>query len=153
MPTNRLIFAPDQNIFRCKAQTLVNPVNTVGVMGNGLAKQFTFKFPSLLYHYRKACYSHQLEVGKPWIYTAQNGRKVLCFPTKQDWRNPSELDWIRQGMKYLVEHYESMGITSIAIPQLGCGKGQLTWEEVAPIVVEYASLLPMDVYILGPRPR
>lgn len=151
--SNRLIFAPEEDIFRCKAQTLVNPVNTVGIMGNGLAKKFTFKFPSLLYHYRKACSSKQLDIGKPWIFTAPNGRKVLCFPTKRDWRNSSELDWIRQGMEYLVQHHVEMGITSIAIPMLGCGKGLLSWEEVSPIVVEYASQLPMDVYILGPRPR
>lgn len=148
-----MIFVPGGNILKCPAQTLVCPVNTVGVMGCGLAKAFASVFKGLLYHYRVACRTEVLRTDTLWVWSADPNKQVLCFPTKEDWKNPSEVGWIIHGMRRLVAQYQALGITSIAIPMLGCGAGQLTWEQIGPIVVEYARQLPMDVYIFGVEPK
>lgn len=150
---SNLIFVPDGNILRTRIQTLVCPVNTIGVMGAGLAKYFTSYYPALLHHYRDACKTKALTIDKLWVYKHSPIRQILCFPTKIDWRDPSKLEWIEAGMKRLVDQYYDLKMTDIAIPQLGCGKGQLEWEDVGPIVVEYAKQLPIPVYIFGEEPK
>ena len=150
---SNLVFVPDGNILRTRIQTLVCPVNTIGVMGAGLAKYFTSYYPALLHHYRDACKTKALTIDKLWVYKHSPIRQILCFPTKIDWRDPSKLEWIEAGMKRLVEQQEALGIYEIAIPQLGCGKGQLDWKEVGPIVVKYAEQLLGVVYIFGEEPK
>ncbi len=120
------------SIFKAKAQALVNPVNTVGVMGAGLAKQFKERFPENYELYRKACFTKELTVGKVFA-TKSNigpGPWIVNFPTKKDWRNPSEFDWVAQGLAALEDWGQSAQVSSIAIPPLGCGLGGLPWAAV-----------------------
>ncbi len=134
------------NLFDSPAKVLVNTVNTVGVMGKGIAKTFKEIYPEMFRRYQQLCESHQFEIGKLWLYRTEH-KWVLNFPTKQHWRNPSRLEFIEAGLAKFAESYPRENITSIAFPQLGCGNGELDWDTVEPVMVRHLRPLPINVYI------
>ena len=135
------------NLFYSPAQTLVNPVNTVGVMGKGLALAFKQRYPEMFQDYRSRCQAGELDVGQLHIYRAVD-KIIVNFPTKKHWRNPAKLEYVEQGLQAFVERYEAHGITSVAFPQLGTGLGGLAWErQVKPVMERYLKDLPIPVYI------
>ncbi|MEJ2051284.1 MAG: macro domain-containing protein [Calditrichota bacterium] len=131
------------NILESKAQTLVNTVNTVGVMGKGIALEFKKRFPEMYNDYKLRCNRGEVVLGKPYIFKTLTGPWVINFPTKEDWRSVSKIADIKKGLEYLVGHYKEWGVQSLAIPPLGCGNGQLDWNEVGPII--YQTLHPIDI--------
>lgn len=128
------------------AQVLVNTVNTVGVMGKGIALQFKNKYPAMFSDYQNVCQKNLLDVGKLYLWKSQK-KWILMFPTKKHWRNPSKLEYIESGLKKLADNYERLGIESIAFPKLGCGNGGLNWSDVKPLMEKYLKPLPISVYI------
>jgi len=72
---------------------------------------------------------------------------LLQFPTKEHWRNPSKLEYIEKGLMAFVRKYADYNISSIAFPKLGCGNGELDWNEVKPLMEKYLKDLPIDVFI------
>ncbi len=133
------------NIFLSTASYITIPVNTVGVAGAGLAKQFALQYPVSLRLYQNLC-SRGMTTGR--IYVLE---PFILFPTKKHWRNPSKLDYITAGLhdlKYKLLSLEIIG--SIALPRLGCGLGGLNWEtQVYPAIIRYLADLenPIEVYI------
>jgi O-acetyl-ADP-ribose deacetylase (regulator of RNase III) len=139
------------NLFQSPAQTLVNTVNTVGVMGKGVALEFKRLFPEMYAQYRALCESGQFKVGQLWLYKTPQ-KWVLNFPTKEHWRAPSRLEYVEAGLKKFVQVYSEMGIHSIAFPPLGCGNGQLDFEtQVRPRMEHYLKNLPIDIFIYPDR--
>ncbi|WP_052646707.1 macro domain-containing protein [Paenibacillus terrae] len=135
------------NIFESPAQVLVNTVNTVGVMGKGIAKQFKDIYPEMFKQYQTFCERKLLDVGKLWVYKTPH-KWILNFPTKKHWRSPSKIEYIEMGLQKFVETYAEKGIYSISFPLLGCGNGGLDWEtEVKPLMESYLKPLPIDVFI------
>lgn len=134
------------NIFNSPAQVIVNTVNTVGVMGKGLALSFKKRYPKMFEAYKKACDKHQLTIGKLMLYYAPD-HWIMMFPTKESWRNPSKLEYLEAGLNKFVTTYAEKKITSIAFPKLGCGNGELSWADVKPVMEKYLKSLPITVYI------
>lgn len=134
------------SILTSQAQTVVNTVNTVGVMGKGLAAAFKARFPDMAKAYRKLCAAKQFQIGQLWLWKAPD-QWVLNFPTKKHWRNPSKLSYVEVGLKKFVAQYEERGIHEIAFPRLGCGNGELDWQDVRPLMESYLKPLPITVYI------
>lgn len=140
------------DIFESPAQVIVNTVNTVGVMGKGIALSFKQRYPQMFEKYKKACEKHQLAIGKLMLFYEAD-HWLLLFPTKENWRNPSKLEYIEKGLMKFVSTYAEKNITSIAFPKLGCGNGELDWNDVRPLMERYLKKLPIDVYIyLGQHP-
>jgi O-acetyl-ADP-ribose deacetylase (regulator of RNase III) len=142
------------NILESNAQALVNTVNTVGVMGKGIALQFKNQFPHNFTEYVKACKSNSFQMGELLLVEDQSlhfGKKLIInFPTKTDWRKPSEYEYIETGLKKLVELIQTKKIHSIALPPLGAGNGGLDWERVKLLIVQYLSQLDCDVQVYEP---
>lgn len=134
------------DIFNSPAQVIVNTVNTVGVMGKGLALSFKQKYPDMFNSYRTACEKKQLTIGKLMLWYAPD-HWILLFPTKENWRNPSKLEYIEKGLVKFEQTYAEKNITSIAFPKLGCGNGELNWDDVRPLMEKHLKSLPIDVYI------
>lgn len=134
------------DIFDSPAQVIVNTVNTVGVMGKGLALSFKKRYPDMFESYKKVCEKHQLTIGKLMLHQEAD-HWILLFPTKENWRNPSKLEYIEKGLMKFVSTYAEKHITSIAFPKLGCGNGELDWNFVRPLMERYLKPLPIDVYI------
>src|SRR5690349_8017817 len=92
------------NILEAKAEALVNTVNTKGVMGKGIALQFKKAFPDVFKAYKSACDTGSIEIGKVHVYelsTAQPHHYVINFPTKDDWKKPSKIEYIKKGLESL----------------------------------------------------
>lgn len=139
------------DLFQSPAQVLVNTVNTVGVMGKGVALQFKRHFPEMYAKYRALCEKGDFDVGSLWLYRSPN-KWVLNFPTKRHWRQPSRIEYVESGLKKFVETYSSMGIHSIAFPPLGCGNGQLDFpSQVQPLMEKYLQPLPIEVFVYPER--
>lgn len=135
------------DLLKADVDALVNAVNTVGVMGRGIALQFKTAFPDNFRAYKSACDSGEVRPGKVHIVRLDSGLVVVNFPTKTDWRKPSKLDYIRDGLVDLVAQVQQLGIRSIAVPALGCGNGGLDWMEVKPLIENSFSGLP-DVKVM-----
>lgn len=136
-----------RDLLKTKAEALVNPVNCVGVMGAGLARQFRDKFPDNYVAYLKACENKSLVVGK--VFPFRCGSKLIInFPTKKHWKNPSKLDYIKEGLPALKSTLELYRIKSVAIPMLGCGFGGLNWTDVKPLIMETFkdTKIELDIY-------
>jgi O-acetyl-ADP-ribose deacetylase (regulator of RNase III) len=139
------------NILDSSAQALVNTVNTLGVMGKGIALQFKKAYPNNFKAYHDACKNTEVIIGKMFVTTDTNlssGEKIIInFPTKKDWRNPSEYDYIEAGLDDLKHVVEFQKIKSIAIPPLGCGFGGLKWERVKKIIEKKLATLNVEIFI------
>lgn len=139
------------DLFLSPAQVLVNTVNTVGVMGKGVAYEFKRIFPEMFEQYRELCEAGKLQIGDLWLYKSPN-KWVLNFPTKKHWRAPSQPAYIEAGLKRFTQIYSTWGIHSIAFPPLGCGNGELDFEtQVAPLMERYLGNLPIHVFIYPNR--
>jgi O-acetyl-ADP-ribose deacetylase (regulator of RNase III) len=142
------------NILESNAQALINTVNTVGVMGKGIALQFRKAYPNNYKAYAEACKREEIKVGELFVFRDSNfdsGEKIVInFPTKKDWRKPSEYIYIENGLDDLIRVIEENKIRSIAIPPLGAGNGGLEWEKVKKIIEQKLNHLQIDIYVYEP---
>lgn len=135
------------DLFTSPAKVLVNTVNTVGVMGKGIAYEFKRIYPEMFEQYQFYCYNDMFDIGKLWLYKTSH-KWILNFPTKKHWRNKSKVEYIAAGLEKFANTYDSKGIVSISFPMLGCGNGELDWEaQVQAVMEEYLRPLPIDTYI------
>lgn len=136
------------NIFNSKAQTIVNTVNCVGVMGKGIAQVYKLRYPEMYTEYQKHCEKKLIQPGKLWLYNKQeNAPWILNFPTKKHWKYPSKIEWIEEGLKKFVDSYGQRGIESAAFPLLGTHNGGLDRNTVYELMDYYLSGCNIDVEI------
>lgn len=184
IPEPTLFFLPSRSIkltenlsliegdmFFSRMQTLTISVNTLGVMGKGLASRAKYQFPDVYVKYQDLCKDGTLKMGKPYLYKRETSLDYiladeserltnlnlqtwfLLFPTKTDWRKMADLNGIEEGLKWLVNNYTKEGIKSLAIPALGCGLGWLQWAIVGPILCSYLKKLDIPVQLYLPLER
>jgi len=135
------------NLFTSNAKVLINTVNTVGVMGKGIASDFKKYYPKMFEEYKELCNTNRLNIGDLHLYKTSN-KWILNFPTKEHWRSPSKIEFIEEGLKKLVKEAHKLQINDIAMPKLGCGNGGLDWEsQVKPLVEKYLKKSPINVSI------
>jgi O-acetyl-ADP-ribose deacetylase (regulator of RNase III)/uncharacterized protein YwgA len=138
------------DVLASRAQTLVNPVNCVGVMGKGVALEFKKRFPAMFQDYVRLCERKEVRLGEPYLYRDLTGVQIVNFPTKGHWRSASRLEDIERGLDHLAAHVDGWDITSLAVPPLGCGNGGLAWADVGPLIYRKLKSLPIDVEIYAP---
>lgn len=143
------------NILDSPSPVLVNTVNTVGVMGKGIALQFKKAYPNNFQAYSQACKDGNISIGKLFISKDSSlitGEKIIInFPTKTDWRKPSEYSYIEAGLKDLTRIINENNIKEIAMPPLGSGNGGLDWERVKKIIEKsLSSLANVKIYVYEP---
>jgi O-acetyl-ADP-ribose deacetylase (regulator of RNase III) len=151
------------SIFRVGAQAITNPVNTVGTMGAGLAKEFKRRYPKMNETYVQKCKRDEIQVGHVWIwdegipksvpypYTDVPPRYIVNFPTKEHWWNPSQLEWISAGLDDLRSQVTLLSIESLALPALGCGHGGLDFQVVNALIEEKLGDLALPIIVFQPR--
>ena len=142
------------DLFEAQTEAIVNTVNTMGVMGKGIALQFKQRFPENYESYRAACKAGALKVGE--LLVTENRelyfKYIINFPTKTHWRYPSKYEYIEDGLDVLVSEVKKLGIKSIAMPPLGAGNGKLDWNKVKPIIEKHlAELKDVDIIIYEPQ--
>ena len=148
-PDNLIVHEPGSDIFQSPASALVNPVNCVGVMGAGLAKQFRHRFPEMHNAYRNDCLQNRIRPGR--IATYQEGnRTIVCLPTKRHWKQPSRTTDVRDGLLDLARWCRENECASVAVPAVGAGLGGLPWTRVADLIRQAAQAMPDTVVHMHP---
>jgi O-acetyl-ADP-ribose deacetylase (regulator of RNase III) len=142
------------NLLESDADALVNTVNTVGVMGKGIALLFKQRFPDNYRQYKAACSAGRVVTGSMFVTEVSvlmGPRWIVNFPTKQHWRDLSQLSWIEAGLqdlrRFLIEHR----VKSAAIPGLGTGNGGLDWGEVRPLIEQALGGLDTEIVVYQPH--
>ncbi len=143
------------NLLAAPVEALVNTVNTVGVMGRGIALQFKQAYPAMFRDYERACKAGEMKLGKVQVFDlgglVGGPRWLINFPTKGHWRADSRLADIEAGLTDLVATIRKLRIHSIAIPPLGCGNGGLDWNEVRPrIEAALAEVPELEALVYAP---
>ena len=142
------------NLLDARVDALVNTVNTVGVMGKGIALMFKERFERNFDLYAAACKAKQVKVGQ--MFVTETGeldgpRWIINFPTKDHWKGNSRLEWVELGLVDLKRVLRKLRVRSVAIPPLGSGNGGLDWPTVrARIDRELADLKDVDVIVYEP---
>lgn len=147
------------NMFDCQVDALVNTVNCVGVMGAGVALQFKMRYPEMFQDYVRRCRAGLVRPGQPYEWRLEeslfgsDSRIVINFPTKDDWRNPSEYSYIESGLRWLRGYLLQSHGLSIAIPALGCGYGGLEWTVVEGMILSALGNLENEILLFLPQNR
>lgn len=148
-----MITSVQGNLLESDAEALVNTVNTVGVMGKGIALQFREAFPDNFRLYKIACAKKEVKVGRMFItqeHSLGGTKTIVNFPTKTTWRLPSEYSYIADGLVALRGEIVTRSIKSIAIPPLGSNNGGLDWHRVRNMIVESLQDIDCDVRLYEP---
>lgn len=145
------------SVFECKeikkVDSIVNTVNTKGFMGAGIALEFKLRYPELFEDYKMKCKNNELIVGRVDFFKEKDGY-IINFPTKDDWKFPSKLEWIKLGLRDLKNNYNNYDIKSIAFPKLGAGNGGLEWEDVDSLIrKELKDVKDLNIYICLDRKK
>ena len=138
-------------LYLTNMEAIVNPVNCVGVMGKGLAAQFKIKYPDNFTAYQIACKNKEVKLGKMFV-TETNldfPKYIVNFPTKLHWGEDSVLSDIESGLISLSQWVRDNGVKSIALPRLGCGLGNLNWEDVNALMLKHMTLSKVDVVVIS----
>ena len=181
IPDSKMFFCPEYqkhisdritlakgDMFFSKMQTFTISVNTVGIMGKGLASRAKYQFPDVYVRYQDLCRQKKLRMGTPSLhkreenfekilsedtqsFVTENGsRWFLLFPTKNHWKENSPFEGIEKGLQWLLNNYKDLKIESIALPSLGCGLGRLDWKDVGPLMYKYLAQMDMPSCIYLP---
>lgn len=142
------------NIFNSRAMAIVNTVNCVGAMGKGIALDFKLRYPQMFKDYQRICFQHLLKPGQILPYR-KSSPIILNFAIKDDWKDPSRVEWVEETLQKFVANYESMGISSVAFPWMGAMNGGIPVEVIKQIMRKYLSNLPdnidVEVYDFDPK--
>lgn len=141
------------NIFNTKAMAVVNTVNCVGAMGKGIALDFKLRYPEMFKEYQRICFQHLLKPGQILPYK-KSSPIILNFAIKDDWKEPSKIEWIEETLKKFVDNYKKLGITSVAFPWMGAMNGGLPIEVIKELTRKYLSILDdidIEVYDFDPN--
>jgi O-acetyl-ADP-ribose deacetylase (regulator of RNase III) len=159
------------DMFFSRMQTITVSVNTMGIMGKGVASRAKYQFPGVYVKYQEECRSRQLKMGKPYLYKREESIDLelldepassscpitptwfLLFATKRNWRDKADIVGIENGLVWICQNYKKEGIESLALPALGCGLGMLDWKDVGPLMCRYLSTLDIQVRIYLPAER
>ena len=141
------------NLLEAQTEALVNTVNTVGVMGKGIALMFKERFDENFRLYAAACKAKELQTGKMFVTEVRElggPRWIVNFPTKQHWRTRSRMEWITEGLQDLRRFLIEQHVKSIAIPPLGAGNGGLDWPVVRGQIERTLGDLDVEILVFEP---
>ena len=139
-----------RDLLKSEAQTLINTVNCVGIMGKGIALEFKERFPDMFKDYIERCERKEVKPGVPYLFKTLFPPQIVNFPTKDHWKSLSRVADVERGLQHLLDHYKEWGITSLAIPPLGCGNGQLEWRVVGPLIYRYLRQMDIPIEMYAP---
>jgi O-acetyl-ADP-ribose deacetylase (regulator of RNase III) len=143
------------DFFEFDADIRVNTVNCVGVMGAGVALAFKNKYPEMFKEYVQQCKANEIAPGRPSVWKQgdmfSKGIEIINFPTKNHWRNPSEYEYVENGLIWLSNYLKNKEGLTITLPALGCGHGGLDWEKVKQLILKYLEETSNNILVFEPE--
>ena len=146
-----ITYVASGNILSDEFKAIVIPVNTMGIAGAGLARQWALQYPDEHRLYGIVCKDKRFSIGEVLPVISAPNRLFLCFPTKIVPQKRSEIAWIEDGLYDLNQMIPNLLIKSLALPALGCGLGGLPWKDVKPLIEKYLGGLKIPVRVYLPR--
>lgn len=139
------------SIFDSDCDAIVNTVNCKGFMGKGLALEFKYRFPEMFNKYSEQCAIGEIKIGELTLWD-KTSPKIINFPTKNDWKFPSRIEYLEKGLEFFSKHYELWGIKSVAFPRLGSHNGGLKWAAVKEVMFKHLGDLNLiiEIYEFNP---
>lgn len=147
-----------------KATCIVNPVNTYGRMGAGLAKEIGELWPRYKERHVKLCKRGALRPGSVMLYpvideTESPGARrfphvthVLDAATKDHWSSASTYDRISciaiELARLAARPDKHKALRVVALPALGCGLGGLELARVQAILEDALANTPEDLHFI-----
>jgi O-acetyl-ADP-ribose deacetylase (regulator of RNase III) len=135
-----MIVFKDSDLFHDDADAIIVTTNCVGVMGKGIALQSKEKYPYNYDRYKQYCNQGYMKPGTIFPYLESTEKKpnwIINFATKDHWKNPSQIIWIKRGLEQLQNFMLVSEVRSLAMPPLGCGNRGLKWDDVKRIIVDW----------------
>jgi hypothetical protein len=125
------------NVLLCITTNGIVKFNGELVMGAGLAKIANAKYHKLAWNLGQKV----LQNGNDVYMVATNNPllNILSFPTKNHWKNPSDVNLIEKSLKQTINYYnKSIKECKVLLPRVGCGLGGLNWEKtVKPLLQQF----------------
>lgn len=122
------------NLFDTEAHHIGHGVNTYGMMGAGIAKQFKDRYPEMFDAYHKQCSYRTIAVGDDFRYDYFN--VTIHNIASQDRPGPhANYAWLARGLSRAMVCVDQANDSRIAIPEIGCGIGGLEWPVVKNIII------------------
>lgn len=141
------------NLFDSNCEYLINTVNCEGVMGKGIALDFKKKYPDMFLDYVEKCKNGLVLPGIPYVWSNDNlfnSLRIINFPTKNEWKKPSNISFIETGLDWMVDYFKEKIDANIAVPPLGCGNGKLNWNKVKSLIYKKLQPLEAEFYVFEP---
>jgi O-acetyl-ADP-ribose deacetylase (regulator of RNase III) len=141
------------DFFDFEASIRVNTVNCVGVMGAGVALLFKDRYPDMFLDYKRACERNEVKPGYPHVWQSVDlfdKFTIINLPTKIHWRNPSEYQYIEDGLIWLEQYLKENDDAIVTLPALGCGLGGLEWKKVRALIEKYLNHLECKILVFEP---
>jgi O-acetyl-ADP-ribose deacetylase (regulator of RNase III) len=137
-----------------KINIFINPVNTQGTMGKGLAKEFARRYPSMEAAYQRRCKEGKITIGSLHVWSSGGDKIIINFPTKDHWKDPSEYEYVEKGLIKLATYLKGLDPkyknSVVGIPALGCGLGGLSWAKVRTMLIQHLSDVEMEILVFNP---
>lgn len=138
-----------------KGVVIVNPVNTDGFMGKGLALEIAARFPQTNKNYVNKCKSGSFKPGDI-LFTKEGGVIIANLATKSNYKLPSKIEYIEKGLSNLKKFLDKPEYKDkkVILPKIGCGLGSLDWNVVRTLIEKelksYNIIIALDEEI-GPK--
>lgn len=122
--------------------------NCAGAMGKGIALQFRDKFPEMYVEYKKMCKEGRFVLGDIYVYNYGIGT-IFNLATQVTWRTKADIKAIEDALVKMLNYADENRIYAIALPKIGAGLGDLSWNDVKSIINKTAINYPqVNLYVV-----
>lgn len=135
-------FDASANVATSDADIIVNTVNTVGVMGAGVALAVKKRFPEVMPLYTERCRTRDLYPGSVQAIKIEDGPTIVNLASKDHFKDPSKPEWVGLGLvnlNRLLALPKFSGVKTVLLPPPGAGLGGLSPEVVQRMIRSYIS--------------
>jgi O-acetyl-ADP-ribose deacetylase (regulator of RNase III) len=148
-----MIHKVEGDILLSKAQAIAHGVEKNDPMNKGLALELRNKYPMMHTDFHRWCHQHNTRPGEAWMWTGPNNIRIVHLITQESLEShdhlhgKATLNNIRHALSALVKIITAEKFTSIALPRLATGVGDLDWDDVCPLIENSLGGLAIPVYV------
>ena len=120
-------------------------VNLKGVMGAGIAKTVSSRYPAIMEPYRRACRTGELHLGGYQVWEAPDGLLIVNLATQQELGRDARLWAVADSVRSAIDDLVGRGVRRFGVPQLGAGIGGLEWTQVRSVLERISAEADIDL--------